>query len=150
MLVTLSMNRCVATSVSFMVMSRPTETRCSPSRLNSVSSTQSEWVPIWRSCLPVKASMARTVLSAQPKASTVPSGDQLTPYTVSNVTGAESLSSFFSTSQTWTSPNRPGSPAAAARDLPSGEKASDCTRSDMPTSRAGWPGLSASCSRISW
>ena len=79
MLVTLSTNRCVATSVSFMLMSRLTETRCRPSCENAVPSTQSECVPICSVCLPVSASMARTVLSAQPKAIVLPSGDQLTP-----------------------------------------------------------------------
>ena len=56
MLVTLSMNRCVGTSVSLAVMSRETDSRCCPSRLKAVPSTQSEWVPIWRTCLPVAAS----------------------------------------------------------------------------------------------
>ena len=42
-------------------------------------STQSLWPPWKRTCLPVAASMARTVLSAQPKAILLPSCDQLTP-----------------------------------------------------------------------
>ena len=79
MLVTLSMNRLVGTSVSFTDRSRLTETRCWPSCEKTVPSTQSEWAPWKRTCLPVAASNARTVLSAHPKATSLPSGDQLTP-----------------------------------------------------------------------
>ena len=79
MLVMLSTNRWVATSVSFIDMSRLTETRCEPSVENVVSNTQSLCAPWKRTCLPVLASMARTVLSAQPKAILLPSGDQLAP-----------------------------------------------------------------------
>ena len=77
--VMLSTNRWVATSVSLAAMSRPTEIRCEPSAEKTVSSTQSLCEPMNRTCSPVLASMARTVLSAQPKAILVPSGDQLAP-----------------------------------------------------------------------
>ena len=79
MLVMLSMKRCVATSVSFIERSRLIETRYVESFEKTVPSTQSLCAPWKRICLPVAASMARTVLSAQPKASLLPSCDQLTP-----------------------------------------------------------------------
>ena len=77
--VMLSTNRWVATSVSLAAMSRPTETRCEPSAEKAVSRAQSLCEPMNSTCSPVSASIARTVLSAQPKAILVPSGDQLAP-----------------------------------------------------------------------
>ncbi len=65
--------------VSFAVMSRPTETRWSPFIDQSVSSTQSLWLPMKRTCSPFDAWIARTVLSGRPKATSLPSGDQLAP-----------------------------------------------------------------------
>src|SRR5262249_49723123 len=79
MLVTLSMNRFVGTSVSFTERSRLTEMRCCPSCEKTVPNTQSEWAPWKTTCLPEVASKARTVLSAQPHATRLPYGDQLTP-----------------------------------------------------------------------
>ena len=76
--VTLSMNRCSATSVSFTLISRPPEIIWSPLIENVVVSGQSLCEPICNACLPVSASMALTVLSAQPKAINLLSGDQLT------------------------------------------------------------------------
>ena len=52
------------------------------------------------------------------------------------MTGAERTSFSASGFHTCTSPNRPGAPPTAASRLPSGEYASDCTRSEMPMSRA--------------
>ena len=83
MLVMLSTNRCVATSVSFAVMSRPTDMTCEPSAEKAVPSTQSECAPCCSVCLPVNESNTRTLLSGQPTAMSFPSGDQLAPYTVS-------------------------------------------------------------------
>ena len=77
--VTLSTNRCAATSVSFTVMSRPPEMIWSPFTEKAVLSAQSLCEPICRTCLPEAASMARTVKSEQPKAISLLSGDQLTP-----------------------------------------------------------------------
>ena len=77
--VTLSMKRWVATSVSLTLMSRPQETRCLPSVLQTVSSTQSLCPPMNRVSSPLAASMARRALSAQPTARNLPSGDQLAP-----------------------------------------------------------------------
>ena len=79
MLVMLSTNRSVATSISFIERSRLTETRCDESVEKTVSSTQSLWAPWNSTCLPVAASITRTVLSAQPNATRVLSVDQLTP-----------------------------------------------------------------------
>ena len=81
--VMLSMNRWVDVSISLAAMSRPSEIKCEPSAENTVLRTQSLCEPLNRTCSPVLASMARTVLSAQPKAILVPSGDQLAPLTVS-------------------------------------------------------------------
>ena len=148
--VMLSMNRSVATSVSLAVMSRPTETRCFPSCEKTVSRTQSSWAPWNSTCVPVSASIARSELSAQPKAISLPSGDQLPPYTVSNVTGTDSSSFFRSTLQTCTSPIRAGRPPVTASRFPSGENRTDSIRSDIPTSRAARPVPSALCSRTSW
>ena len=47
--------------------------------VNAVESTQSLWEPMNRTCLPLLASIARTVLSVQPKATFDPSGDHETP-----------------------------------------------------------------------
>ena len=149
MLVTLSINRCVATSTSFSVRSRLADTRYVPSSENVVSSTQSLCAPWNSTCFPVAASTARTVLSLHPNASLVPSGDQLTPFTVSNVTGCDHLSDFLATSQTWISPNRDGVPPATASDLPSGENATAWIRSDSPTSRATRADPSALCKSTS-
>ena len=87
--VMLSTNRCVATSVSFTAMSRPTETRRSPLLFHTVSSTQSSWASLNKTCSPLFTSKARTVESGKPTATRVPSGDQLTPYSVSKPTGIE-------------------------------------------------------------
>ena len=77
--VMLSMKRESSKTVSLAVMSRPTEMMCLPSTSYAVPSTQSLWAPWKKICSPVLASMARTVLSPQPKAMALPSGDQLAP-----------------------------------------------------------------------
>ena len=77
--VTLSTKRCSATSVNFTLMSRPPEMTWSPLIENVVLNAQSLCDPICMTCLPDDASMARTVLSAQPNAMSLLSGDQLTP-----------------------------------------------------------------------
>ena len=79
MLVRLSTKRCVATSVSLAVMSRETEMTLSPLSDHAVPRTQSLWEPMKSTCLAVSASMARTVLSPQPKEISVPSGDHVAP-----------------------------------------------------------------------
>ena len=78
--VMLSTNRWVATSVSLAVMSRPTEIRCVPSTENDgvehpvvVRAHEQDLLRrSWRR-------WPGRVLSAQPKAILVPSGDQLAP-----------------------------------------------------------------------
>ena len=87
-----------------------------------------------RTCSPVSASIARTDLSVQPKATRLPSGDQETPKTSSFVTGTESSSLCSATSQICTSPVRPGRPPVTASFVPSGEKRTESIRSAMPTS----------------
>ena len=72
---TLSMKRCEATSVSFTLISRPPEMILSLLSENAVLKTQSLCEPICTICLPVADSIARTVLSGHPTASSFPSGD---------------------------------------------------------------------------
>ena len=52
------------------------------------------------------------------------------------MTGADTSNFSPSGFQICTSPKRPGAPPTAASFFPSGEYASDCTRSEMPMSRA--------------
>ena len=141
--VMLSTKRCVATSVNFALMSRPTETMWSPFIENAVSSTQSLCEPCCSTCLPLSASIARTVKSEQPNAICLPSGDQLAPYKVSYVIGTDTFNLRFSTSHTCTSPMRPGKPPATASFVPSGEKRTDSMRSEIPIKRASNPEPSA-------
>ena len=88
--------------------------------------------------------MARKVLSPQPKAINLLSGDQLAPKTVSKVTGTESVSFQLSVSHTWTSPIRAGNPPVTASFVPSGENLTDSIRSDNPTNRSAMVELSSS------
>src|SRR5690349_10220022 len=77
--VTLSIKRCSASSVNLTLMSLPLEMTWSPFNDQVVLITQSLCDPICSTCFPVEASTARTVLSAQPNATNLLSGDQLTP-----------------------------------------------------------------------
>ena len=94
--------------------------------------------------------MARTTLSVAPNATSVPSGDQLTPRNVSKVKLLESSNSWLATFQIWISPDRPGSPAAAANRVPSGLNRTDSIRSLIPISRPTGAPESASKRITSW
>ena len=73
------MNRCVFTSYSFELMSRPIEARYAPSTEKAVPTDQSSWAMLKNTCAPVVESNPRTTLSEQPTAISFPSGDQLAP-----------------------------------------------------------------------